>query len=172
MATFATKTIPHEFLEFNPQGKVRIRFSLMPEELRQRLEPNTAPIINRIEAIDKFVKAGYDVDVNFSPVVVYAGWLEAYEELFKLLDIYVENKNEVNAEVIFLTHNKNKHQHNVNNNLPGENLLWQPDIQQDKVSQYGGTNIRYKSGLKNKYIQQFKALHDRVIPWNTIRYIF
>lgn len=172
MGSFATKTIPNKFLDFDPKGKIRIRFSLMPEELRQRLEPNTAPIINRIEAIDKFVEAGYDVDVNFSPVVVYTGWLEAYEELFKLLDIYVENKNEVNAEVIFLTHNKDKHQHNVTHKLPGESLLWQPDIQEDKVSQYGGTNIRYKSGLKHKYIQQFKALHNNIIPWNTIRYIF
>ena len=172
MGSFATKTIPNKFLEFNPEGKIRIRFSLMPEEIRERLEPNTAPIINRIEAIDKFIEAGYDVDINFSPVVVYTGWLEAYEDLFKLLDIYVENKNEVNAEVIFLTHNKDKHQYNVTNKLPGESLLWQPDIQEDKVSQYGGTNIRYKSGLKYKYIQQFKALHKSIIPWNTIRYIF
>ena len=172
MGSFATKTIPNKFLEFDPKGKIRIRFSLMPEELRQRLEPNTAPIINRIEAIDKFVEAGYDVDVNFSPVVVYTGWLEAYEELFKTLDIYVKNKNEVNAEVIFLTHNKDKHQYNVTNKLPGEDLLWRPGIQESKISQYGGKNIRYVVEHKAEWINEWRALHDRVIPWNTIRYIF
>ena len=78
----------------------------------------------------------------------------------------------VKCEVIFLTHNVNKHQYNIINNIPGEELLWQPDIQEDKISQYGGKNIRYKHYLKTEFIEQFKELHDSIIPWNTIRYIF
>ena len=41
-----------------------------------------------------------------------------------------------------------------------------------KVSQYGGDNIRYQWEEKNQFIHQFKTLHNKIIPWNTIRYIF
>jgi spore photoproduct lyase len=50
--------------------------------------------------------------------------------------------------------------------------LWQPKKQEVKTSQYGGKNIRYAKGLKSKYIKYFKNLHDEMIPWNKIRYIF
>jgi spore photoproduct lyase len=174
MATLATKHIPINFLSFNPERKVRIRFSLMPEKIREILEPNTSKIIDRIKAIDAFIECGYDVHVNFSPVVVYEGWEKDYEELFQMLNDYVEDyhKDVVKSEVIFLTHNIKKHLKNLENNIPGEDLLWTPNIQEDKTSQYGGDNIRYKSNLKNSYIKQFKNIHNGIIPWNTIRYIF
>lgn len=172
MATLATKTVPNKFIEFNPERKVRIRFSLMPENIRQILEPNTATIIDRIEAIDRFIEAGYDIHVNFSPVIVYKGWLKDYRNLFELLDNNVKNKDIVKAEVIFLTHNENKHLQNVKDNTLGEELLWNPKIQEDKTSQYGGKNVRYKRDKKARWIREFKELHSSVIPWNTIRYIF
>jgi spore photoproduct lyase len=171
-ATLATKIIPIDFLEYNPEGKVRIRFSLMPQKISSILEPNTSLIIDRIKAIDGFIEAGYDVHVNFSPVVVYPGYLEDYAELFEMLEHYIDYKEQVKAEVIFLTHNKSKHIYNLINNIPGEDLLWTPDNQETKNSQYGGENIRYQLGLKAKYIQDFKTLHDFIIPWNTILYIF
>lgn len=174
MATLATKTIPKEFLHFNPKGKVRIRFSLMPEELRTILEPNTAKIINRIKAINDFVSAGYDVHINFSPVVIYHDWESSYKELFKMVDSIVEDKykEKVLSEVIFLTHNKKKHEYNLLNGLPGEDLLWKPILQEGKLSSYGGENIRYARHFKKKSIDMFRELHNSVIPWNTIRYIF
>jgi spore photoproduct lyase len=171
-ATLATKIIPLDFLEYNPEGKVRIRFSLMPQKISSIIEPKTSLIIDRIKAIDAFIEAGYDVHVNFSPVVVYPGYLEDYAELFDMLEHYVDYKEQVKAEVIFLTHNKSKHIHNLINNIPGEDLLWTPDNQETKNSQYGGENIRYQLSLKAKYIQDFKTLHKSIIPWNTIRYIF
>ena len=172
LGTFATKTIPIKFLEFDPEKKIRIRFSLMPQNIADKLEPNTAKIIDRIKAVDAFVEAGYDVHLNFSPVVVYDGWLEDYEMLFEMCNDYIENKEEVLSEVIFLTHNANKHQYNLDNNLDGENLLWTPENQENKTSQYGGVNIRYKHKLKKQYIKEWTDLHNKIIPWNTIRYIF
>ena len=183
MASLATKYVNKKLLDFNPKGKVRIRFSLMPERLRQILEPNTSTIQERLQAVRLFQDAGYDVHLNFSPVVYYDNWLQEYEELF--LDIQdmsvrqgwhpnfmVHFDKPVKAEVIFLTHNYNKHNYNVVNNLPGEDLLWRPDIQESKISQYGGENIRYASEFKAQWINEWRALHDRIIPWNTIRYCF
>jgi len=172
MGSFATKYVNEKLLEYNPEGKIRIRFSLMPQVYAYALEPNTSSIFERIKAIDEFIAAGYDVHINFSPVIVDKDWLHLYKLLFEGVDKYVKNKDKVKAEVIFLTHNEGKHQYNLANNLTGEDLLWRPEIQEGKISQYGGENIRYRHDLKAQYIKQWTELHDQIIPWNTIRYIF
>lgn len=175
MGSFATKYVNENLLYYvHPQGKIRIRFSLMPQVYADYLEPNTSLILDRIKAIDKFIYAGYDVHINFSPVIVTDGWLDNYRNLFNIINYFVkeDHKDKVKAEVIFLTHNEDKHQYNLANNLPGEHLLWNPAIQEDKISQYGGKNIRYKHDLKAQYIKEWTELHDQIIPWNTIRYIF
>jgi spore photoproduct lyase len=172
MGSFATKYVNKKLLDYNPEGKIRIRFSLMPQKYAYILEPNTSFIEDRIKAIDTFIDAGYDVHINFSPVIITDSWLVDYEWLFKQVDKYVINKDKVKAEVIFLTHNNSKHIYNTLNDITGEDLIWRPDIQESKTSQYGGENIRYKHDLKAEYIREFTKLHDEIIPWNTIRYIF
>ena len=172
MGSFATKYVNRKLLEFNPEGKIRIRFSLMPQHYADLLEPNTSPIIDRIKAIDEFIEAGYDVHINFSPVIVYDKWLDHYMYLFGEVDKHVKYKELVKAEVIFLTHNEGLHERNLLRDYKGEHLLWNPEIQENKISQYGGKNIRYKHDLKTNYIKQWTDLHDQFINWNTIRYIF
>ncbi|HBY70209.1 MAG TPA: lyase, partial [Flavobacteriaceae bacterium] len=60
---------------FDPKKKIRIRFSLMPQIVSSEVEPNTSKIIDRIKAVDAFIEEGYDVHLNFSPVIVYKDWL-------------------------------------------------------------------------------------------------
>ena len=177
MGSFATKYVNDDFMDFDPDGKIRIRFSLMPEEYRKVLEPNTSSIQARLYAVQKFLSVGYEVHLNFSPVIVHDDWLKKYRQLFTLVDTYSRTMNwdifgTVKAEVIFLTHNEGKHHYNLANGLPGEDLLWVPKIQEAKTSQYGGKNLRYEHNRKADYIKQFVELHDEIIPWNTIRYIF
>lgn len=171
-ATFATKTTPFEFLKFNPRKKVRIRFSLMPQQISDDLEPGTDKILDRIKAVDHFIRAGYEVHLNYSPVVVYKGWEDDYRELFELVDTHITHKEEVLSEVIFLTHNEEKHRYNLSKNLSGETLLWVPPLQEQKQSKLGGINLRYKWDKKKNFIKTFKEIHNEVIPWNRIRYIF
>lgn len=172
MGSLATKYVNNKLCTYNPEKKIRIRFSLMPQHYSDLLEPNTSSILERIKAIDRFIEAGYDVHINFSPVIVHDRWLEHYEYLFKQVNEHVSYKDLVKAEVIFLTHNEEKHKRNLIYGTPGEHLIWKPEIQESKISQYGGKNIRYKAGLKAQYIKEWTKLHDEIIPWNTIRYIF
>ncbi|MEY2869777.1 MAG: hypothetical protein RIR01_2279 [Bacteroidota bacterium] len=174
MGSFATKYVNKRLLEYNPERKIRIRFSLMPEPYRQILEPKTSSIAERIDAINLFAKAGYDVHVNFSPVIVVKGWAKEYERLFHQLNVGVDDalKQNVLAEVIFLTHNIKKHEVNLQVDPIGESLLWNPKIQERKISQFGGENIRYAKGFKRNCIEDFIEAHDSIISWNTIRYIF
>lgn len=174
MATFATKYVNNTLLNYNPNKKVRIRFSLMPQKLSSILEPNTSQIIDRINAVNYFIQAGYEVHLNFSPVIINDSSYNLYKELFHQVNNIIEDKykKEVKAEVIMLTHNEDMHLYNINNNPKVEDLLWQPEFQENKVSSYGGKNIRYKRELKAKYIESFKKLHNSIISWNEIRYIF
>ena len=176
MGSFATKYANKDLLEFNPEGKIRIRFSLMPEKWRKVLEPNTSSLDERLNAIYLFLRAGYEVHLNFSPIIVHDNWLIEYEFLFHIINRHSAfnkwNTNDVKAEVIFLTHNEQKHFYNLQHKLPGEELLWVPKIQESKTSEYGGANLRYEHKRKAEYIKKWTKLHDEHIPWNTIRYIF
>jgi len=168
--SFATKYVNYDLP--NVFHGIRIRFSLMPQKYSDVLEPETSSIIERIKAIDKFIDKGYEVHINFSPVIVTDTWLDDYRDLFMLVDEHVTNKDKVKCEVIFLTHNEKKHNYNLANDIPGEDMLWTPEIQENKISGNGELNIRYQHKLKSEYIYQFKSLHGIILPWNTIRYIF
>jgi spore photoproduct lyase len=178
-ATMATKNVNYDLLNYSPlddngDSRVRIRFSLMPQVLSDKLEPKTSKIIDRIKAINKFHQAGYEVHINYSPIIMYNDHKQDYEELFKLVNKHVSDdiKSSVKAECIFLTHNQKMHEYNVNNNVDGEDILWKPNDQETKVSQYGNINIRYKYDKKRDYIERFLDSHTSIIPWQKVRYIF
>ncbi|WP_234734427.1 spore photoproduct lyase family protein [Tellurirhabdus bombi] len=175
-ATFATKFVNSEMLSFDPQRKVRIRFSLMPASVSKLVDVRTDSIEKRLAAINDFYDAGYEVHVNFSPVIVYGGkaWRQDYRELFQQLNevVRADVKAQLKAEVIFLTHNRQQHDANLLINPKAEELLWMPELQEDKQSQLGGWNIRYQHQLKAKMIAIFEQLIQDEIPWCEIRYIF
>ena len=174
-ATFATKYVNPKMLDYDPQGKVRIRFSLMPQPMSSYLEPKTSSITDRIHAIVPFLEAGYDVHVNFSPIVFYEGWLDDYRDLFEQLNAAVPERyrNRVQAEAIMVTHNPWQHKRNLENGMTeSEAYLWRPDIQEYKRSGYGSSAVRYKRNFKQQLCDEWLALHDEIIPWNTVRYLF
>jgi spore photoproduct lyase len=53
-----------------------------------------------------------------------------------------------------------------------EELLWRPEIQENKISGTGGRNLRYKVSLKRGYVQSFRELLEREMPYCRIRYAF
>ncbi|HEV7349700.1 spore photoproduct lyase family protein [Telluribacter sp.] len=173
-ATFATKFVNPELLNYDPQQKTRIRFSMLPHKLSKLVDVRTDSMEKRLAAINDFYQAGYEVHVNFSPVVVYQGWLQDYRELFEQLNraVHPKVKEQMSCEVIFLTHNQAQHEANLSINPKAESLIWAPQVQETKVSQFGGVNVRYKHQLKAQWIAEFRALQQEVIPWCEIRYIF
>jgi spore photoproduct lyase len=169
-ATFATKFTNKklESIMVN-DGKLRLRFSLMPQLLSNKLEPNTSKVKHKLDQVEKLQSSGWDVHFNFSPVIFTDNWIDLYKKLFEQIK---ERQIQLKSEVIFLTHNEFKHNDNLSNNFQYEDLLWKPEIQEEKQSQYGGTNIRYKVGLKSQMINEFKFLYSNFFPIETIRYIF
>jgi len=173
-ASFATKYVNRALLDYDPQGKTRVRFSLSPERVARVLDVRTSPVEARIAAISDFVAAGYEVHVNFSPVVVYDGWQRDYAELFRQVDdaLSPAARAQLAAEVIFLTHNEGLHAVNLGWHPRAEELLWRPELQERKESEQGGANVRYRTGLKGRLVAEFRALLAEQMPYCAVRYAF
>lgn len=169
--TFATK-YPSK-LTYAPviPKSVRCRISLMPAGYAEILEPKCDDVYERVRQINILISKGYEVHINFSPIIVKPHWLKRYKELFIFINdvVYDDYKQHIKCECIFLTHNQKVHERNT---AEVERLLWIPDIQEKKTSEYGSDAVRYQWQLKEKMKQEFINLHQEIIPWCEIRYIF
>ncbi|GGS90305.1 spore photoproduct lyase family protein [Nonomuraea spiralis] len=173
-ASFATKYVNRDLLGWDPRGRTRVRFSLMPAADSKLLDIRTSPVAERIDAINDFVAAGYEVHVNLSPVVVRDGWLADWAELLDRLGdtLSAEARAQLAAEVIFLTHNDRLHQVNLGWHPKAEEVLWRPELQQAKRSETGGWNVRYRNGHKGGYVAALTGLLAARLPFCRIRYAF
>lgn len=172
--SFATKFVNRDLLAYEPAGRTRIRVSLMPERIAKVVDVRTSPVAERIAAIDDFVRAGYEVHVNFSPVILYEGWEADWRALFRALDAGIgpASRDQLAAEIIFLTHNAALHAVNLRWHPKAEDLLWRPDLQETKRSEGGQENLRYRGRWKARWLERFRALLAQELPYCRVRYAF
>ncbi|MEV4341965.1 spore photoproduct lyase family protein [Streptomyces sp. NPDC049590] len=173
-ASFATKFVNPDLLALDPRGRTRIRFSVMPAADSRLLDLRTSPVGDRIAAAADFLDAGYEVHFNLSPVVLRPGWEEAWAGVLRQLDDVLPErvKRQAAAEVILLTHNRDLHQVNLGWHPRAEELLWRPELQQDKRSENGALNVRYGDQVKSRAVRTLRDLVAAHAPWLRIRYAF
>lgn len=173
-ASFATKFVNRELLELDPQGRTRVRFSLMPAQDAKLLDIRTSPVAERVAAVEDFRAAGYEVHLNLSPVVLREGWESDWADLLRHLDDVLPQaaKAQAAAEVIMLTHNRGLHEVNLGWHPKAEDLLWRPDLQEAKRSQNGAENVRYQVEVKRAGVARLRELVAVHAPWLRIRYAF
>jgi spore photoproduct lyase family protein len=173
-ASFATKYVNEDLLAYDPRGATRVRMSLMPAAVARTVDVRTTPIARRLAFVDELVRAGYEVHVNLSPVIVYDGWLDDWAELCDQIDAALSPaaKAQLAAEVIFLTHNAQLHEVNLGWHPAAEELLWTPGWQEQKRSEQGGVNVRYRTGLKGQLVRQLLDLLAERLPYCRVRYAF
>ncbi|MFC0409162.1 spore photoproduct lyase family protein [Roseomonas elaeocarpi] len=172
--SFATKFVNPDLLGYDPRGRTRIRVSLMPEAPARLLDVRTSPIEDRIRFAGELHRAGYELHLNFSPVVIHEGWEAAWRELFAQVDAALPDtaKQQLACEVIMLTHNAELHETNLRWHPRAEDLLWTPRWQEEKISQNGATNLRYRAGPKGKLLARFRAILAERMPYCRVRYAF
>jgi DNA repair photolyase len=139
---------------------------------RELLDLRTSTIAERLAAIDDFVEAGYEVHLNFSPVVLREGWERDWAELLVRLDdeLGAPFKQQAAAEVIMLTHNRDLHEVNLGWHPKAEDALWRPELQQAKRSQSGMWNVRYRNDRKREGVEGIQDLIATHAPWLRVRY--
>jgi spore photoproduct lyase family protein len=172
--SFATKYVNRDLLDYDPQGHTRVRFSLMPETIAKIVDVRTSPMSERIASINDFVAAGYEVHVNFSPVIVHEAWEAEWKALFCELDgaLSPAAKAQLKCEIIFLTHNEGLHEVNLEWHPRAEEWLWRPDIQERKWSQSGMQDLRYKASWKRQWLNRFIGWLGAAMPYCEVRYAF
>jgi hypothetical protein len=119
-----------------------------------------------------FVRAGYEVHLNFSPVIVYDGWERDYQRLFEQVDdaLSPAAKEQLRAEIIFLTHNKQLHEVNMQWHPKAEDYLWTPETQQVKRSEGGCGTCATKVAWKQQWLARFQDLLRQQLPYCGVRY--
>ncbi|MFI1712057.1 spore photoproduct lyase family protein [Streptomyces litmocidini] len=173
-ASFATKLVNPDLLRLDPQGRTRIRFSLMPPEDSRLLDVRTSPVPARIGAAADFVDAGYEVHFNLSPVVVRPGWRQAWDELLRMMDDVLPPrvKEQSAAEIIMLTHNQGLHEVNLGWHPRAEDVLWREELQEPKQSENGAWNVRYRTAVKREAVEALSHMIGNRAPWLRVRYAF
>jgi spore photoproduct lyase len=169
-STFATKYPTRIDLStcIASPDKNRIRVSLMPQRISDILEPGTDKILDRIAVIPKLMEK-FEVQINYSPIVVYRGWKDDYRKLFQQVKAAGIN---VPCECIFLTYSQSQ----IDRNSDEINDLCNiSSIQEGKTPGYyakGETVLRYDVNNKPKFIDIFKSIYKDYWQESTIRYIF
>ena len=161
-STMATKYPGLLKLDVNHFNKrPRVRVSLMPQEYSNILEPKMQKISSRIDDINRLKDLGWEVHLNYSPLVFYPGWSKEYESLFKEVK---EKAGENKCEVIALTNHV--HQMNRSSEEARELMKYSDEIKN------GNGIMRYPIRQKTRALANFKMIYSKYFNLQTIRYIF
>lgn len=159
MATKYPGLLTLDVRHFNKPPRVRV--SLMPQTYSNVLEPKMQKISSRIEDIDRLKDLGWEVHINYSPVVFQRRWIQEYDDLFaEVKRVAGVNK----CEVIVLTNHKN------------QMAKASPEAQElmkysSEIKNNSGV-MRYPIRDKTRLLQQWKQLYNKYFELETIRYIF
>ena len=159
MATKYPSLLTLDVNHFNK--KPRVRVSLMPQVYSNTLEPNMQTITSRIDDINRLKDLGWEVHINYSPLVFHTNWKEEYKNLFnQVKKIAGENK----CEVIALTN----HEKQMEKATPEAREIMKYSCE---VKNKSGV-MRYPIKHKNRLIGEFKQIYSQFFNVETIRYIF
>jgi len=141
--------------------KPRVRVSIMPQKYSDVLEPKMQKIEDRIKDIPRLKELGWQVHINYSPVIFTKGWRSEYINLFSMVkDLAGINK----CEIIALTNHAN--QMNRSNKLSQELMKLSCEVKNKSGI------MRYPLKYKTNWLYEFKKEYKKFFPINTIRYIF
>lgn len=160
--TMATKYPGLLTLDVNHFNKPpRVRVSLMPQAYSDVLEPKMQKIESRIQDINRLKDLGWEVHINYSPVVFQRRWIQEYDELFaEVKRVAGVNK----CEVIVLTNHRNQ----MAKASPEAQEMMKHSCE---IKNNSGV-MRYPIRDKTKLLSRWKQLYNKYFELNTIRYIF
>ena len=141
--------------------KPRVRVSLMPQVYSDILEPKMQSISSRIDDINRLKDLGWEVHINYSPLIFVKGWSVEYDNLFaSVLDKAGTNK----CEVIALTN----HSRQMSRSSPEAQEIMKYS---SEIKNKDGV-MRYPLIPKTKLLDKFKEIYSQYFDLETIRYIF
>lgn len=159
MATKYPSLLKIDVNHFNK--KPRVRVSLMPQSYSNILEPKMQSIESRIRDISRLKDLGWEVHINYSPVIIYKNFRKEYQDLFQEVKNVAGNNK---CEVIFLTNHPMQMER-------VEGLASEMMGKSNQVKNASGV-MRYPLDYKRKAVSIFKKEYSKVFDVESIRYIF
>jgi len=161
-STMATKypgLLTLDVSSFNKPPRVRV--SIMPQVYSDILEPKMQAISSRILDINRLKALGWEVHINYSPLIFTRGWSKEYDNLFaEVKSVAGENK----CEVIALTNHANQMRRS---SIEAQELM----RYSSEVKNNSGV-MRYPLIHKTPLLNKFKEIYAKYFDLETIRYIF
>jgi len=171
MCTFSTRFINEDFLTKPGHNKCRVRVCLTPQHVMDKYERHSATLQQRILFINSIYEfTNYEVCMEFSPLIIYPGWLTHYKDLFQTLNKSLSQaaKDELFSIYRFVEYNEASH--NINKNTidsHNDTTLWGLSSQVIK-----GNGVNRKAGYNNNSQVpaeiEFRNLHDILLPWSKL----
>lgn len=97
-------TFPTKFADVGPllglrhEGKTIFRMSVNPQPVISHIELGTAPLEQRVEALNQMRRAGYPCGILIAPVILTDGWEVPYGELIEYLADTLEPETKRGAD--------------------------------------------------------------------------
>jgi len=159
MATKYPELLTLDVSRFNK--KPRVRVSVMPQKYSDILEPKMSSIVSRIHDINRLKDLGWEVHINYSPLIFVKGWDKEYDNLFSTVkSIAGQNK----CEVIALTNHKMQM---TKAPIEAQEIMkWSSEVKNSSGV------MRYPLRHKGRWLEEFKELYSQYFDRDTIRYIF
>lgn len=166
--TFPTKfSAVTPLLSLNHQGRVIFRMSVNPEEIIRDIEPGTAVLKNRIDALNRMCDADYPCGLLIAPVIFLPGWEKMYEQLIEQLsdELSVKVKQSGFIEIIFMSYSF-VHRKINEAAFPGAPELYS----QEQMTGRGMGKYCYKNEYYEKGEQFFRKKLGQKLPGMKILY--
>ena len=151
-------------------GRTRMRFSLNPRAYA-RFEGGTSPVAARIGAMRRMVDAGYRIGLTIAPIIVAAGWREAYAELFGDVADALAGAERHDLTVELITHRFSAASKEVLEGwYPGSALDMGPDGRAQKRTKFGSVKHVYDTATMRELRAFFEAEIAARLPAARILY--
>lgn len=167
-------TLPTKFAAVEPllplehRGRTILRMSVNPPEIIRRIELGTAPLSQRIEAVNGLAAAGYPVGLLIAPVILLPDWRTQYGELLtRLADgLSPAVKRQARLEIILMTYSY-IHRRINEEAFPGAPDLFDPVAMAGR----GRGKYAYRAGPRAEAEAFFRERLPRLLPGMEIAYI-
>jgi spore photoproduct lyase len=139
-------------LRLDHNGRTVVSWSLNTDDVIKAEEHRTAPLKNRLDAMQKACNAGYLIALHFDPMIFYKGWEEGYEALVKQVFEAVSPERIAWISVGSLRFNPEMRK-KIENNYPGSRLTCAEMVLGDDAK------VRYVKPLR---VGMYKRLYEEL----------
>jgi spore photoproduct lyase len=163
-------------LNLHHRGSTVVSWSLNTEYVIETEEHGTSSLDERIEAMQKVVKAGYIIGLHFDPMILYPDWEEGYRKLVKQVFNAVTPDRVAWISMGSLRFNpemKKKIENNYpENRLTCAEMVLGDDLKMRYVKPQRITMYKYLYSLLSEYVNAENLLYLCMERWDVWERVF